>query len=606
MRAKIFIYVALVTAMVSSCTKYSGMRPGDGEFCRSIVATVAGPGTGTDTKAVFDTVTKSISWELGDKIVVDGATYMRKGETNVFDYYSGGVTTGEEAQEAYYPASLYTGGTGASSAKYSLPNNYEWDKDAPKVDFVPMAGKVKTNAVTFHALTSVFRVRVRNNYGSVIYLCGLSISADKALSGDFTATFDETTGEVSSVVFGQSSKSMSLTVKGLNDVTTAEEGREKAIAIADGEEYSLYIPVPAAQYGAINLKVTAFVEKDGQNVLMYSNSSKTTGNLTCYIGRYYDISFNASEFEEGVSGTGTVDDPFLVDGLGALNYIKGMVTSDNTAVKQYFCDASYRLEDDLTLTDSWTETMAETISGGVAFSGMFDGNGHTIEAGGGENTRPIFWDINGGVIKNVILKGVFTHNNGGCPLYCPFFYSSIGRTVLVCVVFKGTETWADGGTGLSLFGAVHGDPHLVGAYAEAKVRGFAEMGDDLTTQDSEARNTESYLYRYMFSDTFMSRDGYYPYYVNGAVAKITGVDSLDFSGAKIVHAWTENDPLATKTEVYTPTDADIVEELNRGILEWNRIMRTDSRVSEIDVKRFSTSYKYEIVPGEGITLVQNN
>lgn len=604
---RIFIYVALVVALTSSCAKEFDMSIG--LAAPGIIATIdRNPYDGT--RAVFDTLSRAVSWELGDKIVVDGATYRRVAETNVFDYYSGGVTTGNEDKEAYYPVSLYTGGTSPASSQYSLPYSYAWDKNSAKVDFVPMAGKVISNAVVFHPLTSVFRVRIKNMYGATIHLCGLSISADKPLCGNFTPVFDENTGSVTGIVFGQNgSKSMSISVKGLESVTSADEGLEKAIEISDGEEYSLYVPVPAAEYEAVNLKVTAIIQKDGQNVLMYSNSSKTVAGgdkITCHIGKFYDISFNASHFEEGVPGSGTVDDPFIVNGLEGLNYIKGLVTSDNRAVKEYFCSANYKLESDLTLTEPWTETMAETISGGVMFSGVFDGNGHTIDASSEINTRPIFWDINGGVIKNVILKGTFSHNNSGCPLFCPFFYSSVGRTIMVCVVFKGRETWDGGGQGLSLFGAVKGDPHLVGAYAEAKVRGFESMGDNLDTKSAEARNDPSYQYQYMFSDTFVVGEGFAPYFVNGAVAKLADFNADGFAGAKIVHATTNQADLSTTTEIYQPTDAMIVDELNGGIDTWNATLRRDARVSELDFSRFSTTFKYVIDDAEGITIAPNS
>lgn len=591
-------FLAATAVMAASCDKEQPANNSADTVNRGITATIAEP----VTKALLDKETNSVSWELGDKIVVDGATYMRVGSTNVFDYYSGGVTTSSARDEAYYPASLYTGGTGYSSAEYALPASYLWDKETGRVDFLPMGGKVFNNAVTFRPLTSLFKVTVTNDYDTDIRLCGLSLSADKPLAGNFTPIFDRVTNDLIGIQFTSNPiKSISVSVKDLTTVMSADEGAELAISLGQGESYSFYVPVPAAEYGAFNMKVSAIINKDGQNVLMYCNSSKTA-NIACNTGSFYDIAFSANSFEEGVKGSGTADDPFIVDGLKSLNYIKGMVTSDNRAVKEYFCSASYRLDSDITLTQPWTETMAETISGGVSFSGVLDGNGHTIDAGPEASTRPLFWDMSSAVIKNVTLKGNFVHNYGGCPLYSPFFYSAIGRTVLVCVSFKGSESFTTG-SGSSIFGAVKGDPHLIGGYAEAKVQGFAEMGDDLRTDIGYNSGTREY--QFLMGPTFMANEGFSPYFVEGVAAKINALDAADMTDAKIVRAQTTLDPLATTTDLWDATDEQIIAELNAGIDRWNRTLRTDARISPNDAERFGTTFRYAIVDGQ-IEIVPSN
>lgn len=613
MKKYLLICLALPFVVMTSCKKEQAVEMTSDATFPSIVATVDDSMCADETKAVFDKDNRSISWELGDKIVVDGATYLRHGETNVFDYYSGGVTTASsESQVAYYPVSLYTGGTASESGKYSLPDTYEWDKETGKVDFIPMAGQVKEHNVKFQPLTSIFKLTVKNTTSAPILIAGVSISADECLSGKFTPTFDDN-GKLTETDITEGSTSMRMIFKGLAEIESLEEGLDKAAVLDVNEEYSFYIPVPAGTYHNMEFKVTAAIEENGEYALKYC-SVKKTNVQTPGIGKYYEVVFRAGNFVTGVLGLGTASDPFILNSLGDLAFIKGFVRSNNPDVKNYFCSAHYQLGWDMVLTEPWTETMGESIHGGTMFSGVFDGQGYTIKANfndGSKNTQPMFWDLNGGVIKNLILEGDFKHTHSGCSVHSPFFYSAVNRSALVCVLFRGKETVDTTRTynvSLNIFGGVKNDCHLVGAYAECQTNLYEKMGDELRTP---TRYTgKSAEYQFMFSDTDVVPSGFVPYYVNGAVAKITSVDStFTTNGYKTVHATTDyaSSPIKTETDILSnPTEQNIVEELNDGIKAWRNTLNTDSRISDTDKNRFSTDFKYKVGDNGKITLVRNN
>lgn len=613
MKKYLIICLTLPFIMMTSCTKEQAEKMADNVTFPSIVATVDNNICADGTKAVFDKDNRSISWELGDKIVVDGATYSRHGETNVFDYYSGGVTTtSSESQVAYYPVSLYTGGTASESGKYSLPDTYEWDKETGKVDFIPMAGQVKEHNVKFQPLTSIFKLSVKNTTSAPILIAGVSISADEFLSGKFTPTFDGD-GNLTGTTITEGSTSMRMIFKGLADIESLEEGLGKAAVLDVNQEYSFYIPVPAGEYHNMEFKVTAAIQEGGEYALKYC-SVKKTNVQTPGIGKYYEVTFRAGNFVTGVLGLGTASDPFILNSLGDLAYIKGFVRSNNPDVKNYFCSAHYQLGWDMVLTEPWTETMGESIHGGTMFSGVFDGQGYTITANfndGSKNTQPMFWDLNGGVIKNLILEGDFEHTHSGCTVHSPFFYSAVNRSALICVLFRGKETVDTDrqyNVSLSIFGGVKNDCHLVGAYAECQTNLYSAMGDSLTT--TTAYTGKSAQYRFMFSDTDVVPSGFVPYYVNGAVAKITGEDG-DFSEKpyKVVEATTDyaSTSITTQTAILdSPAEQGIVDKLNYGIKAWRNTLNTDSRMSDTDKNRFSTDFMYQVGDGGKITLVRNN
>lgn len=587
MKKQILFLSIAFSALAVSCSEQQDSLAGEGHN-HSIVATVSDESI---TKAVLDKSTNSISWELGDRIAVDGATYQRVGETNVFDYYSGGVTTasGQEGQ-AFYPVSLYTGGTGTSTAKYTLPSAYSWDKESGKVDFIPMAGKVMNYAVTFQPLTSLFKINVKNESGKEIKLCSVTLtSTDKPLGGDFTPVFDAN-NILTGLNFsegGKCSKALTINIGGLSGIAT-EEDLQKLVSIEAGGEYSLYLPVPAAEYSALNARVTAVVQdEEGHYKAKYCNSLKQTAEsaaLTCYIGKYYEVDMSAPDFQDGVSGSGTLDDPFVIGNVADLGYIGSMVNSNNEVTSAYFRSACYKLSADITV-ENWTETMGGASDSQIPFSGVFDGDGHTLTVTG-NNTKPVFSFVKDAVIKNIALKGDFNQlsNDMSANTFSPFFFAGQGRTTLVCVMYDGklTSDKAADQTSLSVFGAVKGDPYLVGAYAKAGVQGFDN--GDFGQKSSE--------YSYLYSEYDKGGD-YTPYYTWGASAEISDSEPTILKYFQVAE---DNSSTVSEYEE-TPSADQIADELNGAVLRWNNFLKFNPAISETDYERMSSDFSYKVENG---------
>ena len=111
-----------------------------------------------------------------------------------------------------------------------------------------------------------------------------------------------------------------------------------------------------------------------------------------------------SKASSGFSGgTGTESDPYLISSEAGLRYLQAQVAAGTTYAGQYL-----KLTSDIALTGEWTPIGSSAT---LAFSGTFDGDGHTISGLTiTDNTlgyAGLFgYTLNGVVIKNVHLTNV--------------------------------------------------------------------------------------------------------------------------------------------------------------------------------------------------------
>ena len=607
---KLYALTGLLGAVtVLACCQKNDV-PQDRELPQSIQVINGGgfeSGEISGTKAHFDESSKKMVWDSDDKIVVNGATFKKEGETNIFSYFSGAITasSGSTEKTAYSPATLYTGGGTVGTAKYTLPTTYPWDATTGKVDFVPMAGMVKKGKVEFHPLTSLMKITIVNNSGIDVRLFGVTLASDKIMSGDFTPVFDDS-GKVTDVTFtpgGNQSKIVNVYASNIQD--TRDVGViDDLIELKNGGSYDLFIPVPAASYSYMNMKVIVVDPSDDPPCTKYYNRTKQSANLTCSIGKYYTLTATVGDngFTKGIEGNGTITSPFIINDVEDLQYIKAMVTSNQRSTKEYFCNACYKLESDLTLPVAWTETMGESaVSGGqVPFGGVFDGNGHTISTGDLINTKPMFFDGKNGTIKNLILKGNFDHrtDNTGTVTFSPFMYAGFGDMNLVAVSFYGSVTdnyYHDWGTELhcvSAFGAAKGNAHLVGAYTEAKLQANATGYSD--------------VYYQLFSKDATSQPGHDGYYASGVIGTITPIDNQGNptgASATTYHVKSGTDDTVEVTS-YEDKQA-IVQELNAALEAWdNDLEASKGEIGTTEYLSKRSGFLYAL-DGENIVLIQS-
>ena len=94
------------------------------------------------------------------------------------------------------------------------------------------------------------------------------------------------------------------------------------------------------------------------------------------------------------TGSGTPEDPYLIYGSADFTNFITNVNNGTTA------SASYKLGSDVSVSGTNAIT--------TAFTGTFDGNGYTIS----NLSHPLFNTVNGGVVKNVMLKNVHINQSG--------------------------------------------------------------------------------------------------------------------------------------------------------------------------------------------------
>ena len=158
-------------------------------------------------------------------------------------------------------------------------------------------------------------------------------------------------------------------------------------------------------------------------------------NMTLYAGWDLEV--------QGLQGSGTDEDPYLISNNGEWIWFAQSVTNDSTYAGQ-----TVKLAADIAAT-----VMAGSHTGESnyhAFSGTFDGNGHTITlalSGSGEGTA-LFSDLEGATLKNLKAQGTVTTTDRRPATFAIIVFGN--STISNCwstVAVSSTRTsgWIDGG-----------------------------------------------------------------------------------------------------------------------------------------------------------------
>ncbi len=146
---------------------------------------------------------------------------------------------------------------------------------------------------------------------------------------------------------------------------------------------------------------------------------------------------------QGLQGSGTAEDPYLINNNGEWIWFAQSVTNGTTYAGQ-----TVKLAADITAT-----VMAGSHTGENnyhAFSGTFDGDGHTITlalSGSGEGIA-LFSDLNGATLKNLKAQGTVTTNDRRPATFAIIVFgnSTISNCwSTVAVSSTRTSSWIDGG-----------------------------------------------------------------------------------------------------------------------------------------------------------------
>lgn len=223
---KLLLMAMAVAAVLSGCTKENEpMEVGGGT---TFIASTEGAPV---TRATFDNTYKCASWEIGDRININGKIYNAQdaGTSSTFIAASGSAEG--TTYEAYFPDNLYNDGSPA------LPSNVTETWSDGKFN-MPMYAQSTNTDLEFKNLCGVLKVVIPNSWISGITSIMVS-SANCATSGAFSIN-----GEGAAVLSAPSALSNALTVNYTQPVETTAEGT------------AFYIAIPAQTYRDLKIKVS--------------------------------------------------------------------------------------------------------------------------------------------------------------------------------------------------------------------------------------------------------------------------------------------------------------------------------------------------------------
>ncbi len=308
------------------------------------------------------------TWDTGDAIAVwDNVSGEYKTFTNRGD---GGAEvtfsfTGEEGvnydfTRAVYPVTIATDYDGLA-----LPSSYGLD-DASSARTIPLVGTVRDNEIAFKHLAAMLRVTVEGipSAASILTVSSPEVS----LCGDFTLSgngIDDGKTEASGegMTEGDASPVTKAGGQGEGVEIRAAEGSEAVsidISGRDAGEVKLYVPIPV---GAYNYTLTL---KDSGGESLWTKSTTSAKEIE-RAGFYLMKTVGATLS----GGNGTEENPFRISSAEDFATFHTLCGSDAS-----YRSKSYVLTGDIDLGGRTFSPIGTTNTD--AFSGTFDGDGHTI------------------------------------------------------------------------------------------------------------------------------------------------------------------------------------------------------------------------------------
>lgn len=353
------------------------------------------PDDGTVLKASLSTLTKTsiegvkVSWSEGDIINVNGTNSSALAEaaaTAEFEFR----TALTSPYKALYPVSIYK-----DAETVTLPALV----DITKQQIVPLAGYAETgNEIAFQALTAFLKVSLTGETSKTLKDITLKSLGGEQISGDFTLAYP------------------ALTLSGASAAEADQQVKVTVNMALSATPLVVYIPIPAGTY-ASGYQVD-FLDADGKVM------RQTVSARTIKAGELREMP--ALVFEPNVADDpnigGIPDAKELSDFAAAVNEgrsISRWINKETGAV-ELLADIDLGGAD-WTPIGNGSVTTSHAITG--AFTGVFDGKGHTVDnfkvsipASGTNVAGGLFGIVSGATLKNLTIgdKAVIkTSSNSG-------------------------------------------------------------------------------------------------------------------------------------------------------------------------------------------------
>ena len=254
--------------MLSSCSKEEDNNASlkdSGAFYATIEdgSTRTTLGTGDNANKVL--------WSSDDKISINGTEYtLSTGEGTTQATFTGETVSGETFN-AYYPASIYNGGT------LTLPATQTYDATTNGISNLPMYAESNDHNLVFKNLCAVLAITVKNtDVNNISTLKSIRVSSSNHdMSGAFTVS------DSKAVLSNDQSGVGKVVLASTNTLTLTSEGT------------TFYISIPAQSYEMLKIELSSDGEKYPSSMTTQAISGITVERNKIYSINYADNKLTA-------------------------------------------------------------------------------------------------------------------------------------------------------------------------------------------------------------------------------------------------------------------------------------------------------------------------
>ena len=304
---------------------------------------------------------------------------------------------------AFYPHSMTPSLASGGNVRFTLPATQSYVEGTFASGSFPMTAVSSSNNLRFRNVCSVLRISMKG-HNTVTRIVFRSNDLSVKVRGRATVSLSDPDNPVLQL----SSDSCDSLVLSVPDVKLKES-----------EDTHFFLVLPPQTY------------KGGFSVRVYSGErymdKVITSDFTMKRSRVHKADsfvFTPNGFDNSdyLEGSGTAEDPFLIDSIGDLVLMRDAVNSDGGVIMTSdgngvtAVSAFYRLTSDIDLSlvcskktgRSWAPIGDYSVNNGWFFEGVFDGGGHTVSGlyiGNGKSYQGLFGYINNGKIMNLTVEG---------------------------------------------------------------------------------------------------------------------------------------------------------------------------------------------------------
>ena len=455
------------------------------------------------------------------------------------------ITCATESSSIYYTTNGNTPTT--SSNPYSAP----FSVDGPTtVKAIATHATLPSSAVAELAITQVATPTIQNNGSNAISITTATPGAIIYYTIDGSDPTTSSTEYIEPLTDNVSNVTIKAIAVKENMITSAVGSGTVKLQCAtpvitrNGLTFTLSCSKPT--------DANLYYSFDGGSEVAYTGTPVSFSSdqlpITVYaVAKHSDYTNSETASFELINGSGTANDPYMIYGSTDLANFVSNVNNGTTS------SAYYKLMADLSASGIGTVT--------TAFSGTFDGNGHTLTG----LTHPLFNTVDGGVVKNVMLDDVTISSGTNVGAICgeatgdSRIYNcgvlATGSTVTTdedgyTKIITCSSTIAGSNYVGGIVGLLDGTSRVINCFSYANVSGGAEVGGIVghnnVTTTAAADNLKTMVMNCMFYGE-VSGSSIAPIYNGNIITNVGNYGVSNFNYFRLEAAYIQNTDI---TKVY--------------------------------------------------------